>query len=86
MAKARAGRPQDINTCIACNQACLDRIFAGERVSCLVNPRAGFETELTYTPAVTPRRIAIVGAGAVGSEFADIFNASSRDVFICHHC
>jgi 2,4-dienoyl-CoA reductase (NADPH2) len=64
--KARAGRPESINTCIACNQACLDHVFANRRASCLVNPRACAETELNYLPARTPRRIAVVGAGPAG--------------------
>jgi 2,4-dienoyl-CoA reductase (NADPH2) len=66
VAKARAGRAADIAPCIACNQACLDHTFSGRLTSCLVNPRACHETELTYAPAATPRRIAVVGAGAGG--------------------
>jgi 2,4-dienoyl-CoA reductase (NADPH2) len=66
VAKARAGRARAIAPCIACNQACLDRIFEGRIASCLVNPRAGHETELLYTPALTPRRIAVAGAGPAG--------------------
>ncbi len=68
--KAAAGRAAEINTCIACNQACLDQIFEGEACSCLVNPRACREAELTSTPAATPRRIAVVGAGPAGLAFA----------------
>ncbi len=64
--KARAGRPEEINTCIACNQACLDHHFTGKIVSCLVNPRACHETELNYLPASETRRIAVVGAGPAG--------------------
>ena len=64
--KAAAGRAQDINTCIACNQACLDHVFRNERAGCLVNPRACRETELIVRPAQTPRRIAVVGAGPAG--------------------
>ncbi|MCK9250106.1 MAG: NADPH-dependent 2,4-dienoyl-CoA reductase [Solirubrobacteraceae bacterium] len=64
--KAEQGRDDEINTCIACNQACLDRAFANRTVSCLVNPRAAHETELTIAPATTPRRIAVVGAGPAG--------------------
>jgi 2,4-dienoyl-CoA reductase (NADPH2) len=64
--KARDGREADINTCIACNQGCLDRIFEGDRATCLVNPRAAFETELVLTPAKAPKRIAVVGAGPAG--------------------
>ena len=66
VAKARAGRARDIAPCIACNQACLDHTFSGRLTSCLVNPRACHEVELAYTPAATPRRIAVVGAGAGG--------------------
>ena len=64
--KARAGRAHAINTCIACNQACLDHVFENKRASCLVNPRACAETELVHTQATTPRRIAVVGAGPAG--------------------
>ena len=66
VAKARAGRPDLIAPCIACNQACLDHTFAGKVSSCLVNPRAGFETELPLGPAVLPKRLAVVGAGPAG--------------------
>ena len=66
VAKARAGRAATIAPCIACNQACLDHTFSGKIASCLVNPRAGHETELTYTPTDAPRRIAVVGAGPAG--------------------
>ena len=64
--KAAAGRAAEINTCIACNQACLDHIFEGKAASCLVNPRACRETELPLVPARPPRRIAVVGAGPAG--------------------
>ena len=64
--KAVAGRGDEINTCIACNQACLDQIFERERASCLVNPRACRETELTVVPAAVKKRIAVVGAGPAG--------------------
>lgn len=66
VAKAQAGRAQDIAPCIACNQACLDHTFGGKLTSCLVNPRACHETELIYAPVETVRRIAVVGAGAAG--------------------
>ncbi len=66
MAKAAAGRGRDIAPCIACNQACLDHTFSGRLTSCLVNPRACHETELTLTPAAAPRRVAVVGAGPAG--------------------
>lgn len=64
--KARAGRAHAINTCIACNQACLDHVFENKRASCLVNPRACAETEFVSTCADTPRRVAVVGAGPAG--------------------
>ena len=64
--KAAAARSDEINTCIACNQACLDQIFQRERASCLVNPRACRETELIVVPAVIKKRIAVVGAGPAG--------------------
>jgi 2,4-dienoyl-CoA reductase (NADPH2) len=70
--KAAEGRPDEINTCIACNQACLDHTFSGLVTSCLVNPRACRETELNYEPATTPRRIAVVGAGPAGLSVATI--------------
>jgi 2,4-dienoyl-CoA reductase (NADPH2) len=66
VAKAAAGRADEIAPCIGCNQACLDHTFAGKISSCLVNPRAGHETELTLAPAATPKRIAVVGAGPAG--------------------
>jgi 2,4-dienoyl-CoA reductase (NADPH2) len=64
--KAATGRAASINTCIACNQACLDHTFANELASCLVNPRACHETELVLRPATVSRRIAVVGAGPAG--------------------
>jgi 2,4-dienoyl-CoA reductase (NADPH2) len=64
--KAAEGRADEINTCIACNQACLDHTFAGKRSSCLVNPRACHETEFLILPAGQPKRIAVVGAGPAG--------------------
>ncbi|OWU76035.1 NADPH-dependent 2,4-dienoyl-CoA reductase [Marinibacterium profundimaris] len=66
VAKAGAGRAATIAPCIACNQACLDHTFGGKLTSCLVNPQACHETELTLTPAATPGRIAVVGAGPAG--------------------
>lgn len=70
MCKALEGREDEINTCIACNQACLDHGFAGLEVSCLVNPRACHETELNYKKTTEPRRIAVVGAGPAGLAYA----------------
>ncbi|WP_373365318.1 FAD-dependent oxidoreductase [Burkholderia thailandensis] len=68
--KAREGRADEINTCIGCNQACLDHIFSGKITSCLVNPRACHETELAIEPAERRKRIAVVGAGPAGLSFA----------------
>ena len=64
--KVREGRADEINTCIACNQACLDFIFSDRPVSCLVNPRAGRETEFRDTPTDSPKKVAVVGGGAAG--------------------
>jgi 2,4-dienoyl-CoA reductase (NADPH2) len=68
--KAATGRAHQINTCIACNQACLDHIFTGQVASCLVNPRACHETELNFPRTTAPRKIAVVGAGPAGLSFA----------------
>ncbi|MCG6876262.1 MAG: NADPH-dependent 2,4-dienoyl-CoA reductase [Betaproteobacteria bacterium] len=64
--KARAGRADEINTCVACNQACLDYLFRDKVGTCLVNPRACYETKLPTGPAAHSKRIAVVGAGAAG--------------------
>ncbi|MER5359577.1 NADPH-dependent 2,4-dienoyl-CoA reductase [Streptomyces sp. NPDC002785] len=64
--KASEGRADAINTCIGCNQACLDHIFSGQVTSCLVNPRACHETELPLSPTRTVKRVAVVGAGPAG--------------------
>jgi 2,4-dienoyl-CoA reductase (NADPH2) len=64
--KATEGRADEINTCIACNQACLDHTFARKTASCLVNPRAGHETTLVLAPARRAKRVAVVGAGPAG--------------------
>ncbi|MGW2675914.1 oxidoreductase [Streptomyces sp. NPDC001436] len=66
VAKAAEGRPQTINTCIGCNQACLDHTFSGKITSCLVNPRACHETELVLSPTRTKKTVAVVGAGPAG--------------------
>ena len=68
--KADAGAPDEINTCIACNQACLDHAFVNKHVSCLLNPRAGRETELTLLPTRRKKNLAVVGAGPAGSSAA----------------
>jgi len=69
-AKARDGRAQEINTCIGCNQACLDQIFAGQVSSCMVNPQACHETEIVLTPAAQTWHFAVVGGGPAGLSFA----------------
>ena len=66
VAKAAAGTPEAVNTCVGCNQACLDHTFSGRITSCLVNPRACHETELVLSPTRRRRRIAVVGAGPAG--------------------
>ncbi|MFG2562420.1 FAD-dependent oxidoreductase [Streptomyces sp. NPDC048496] len=76
VAKASAGRADAINTCIGCNQACLDHTFSGKITSCLVNPRACHETELTLSPTRTRKRVAVVGAGPAG--LACAVSASER--------
>ncbi|GHA21462.1 NADPH-dependent 2,4-dienoyl-CoA reductase [Oceanisphaera arctica] len=70
VAKAASGQAELINTCIACNQACLDHVFKRKRASCLVNPRACHETELNFVPTKSPRLLAVVGAGPAGLSFA----------------
>ena len=68
--KAAEGRTDEINTCIACNQACLDHVFEMKLTSCLVNPRACHETELNYLPTDTPKKLAVIGAGPAGLSFS----------------
>jgi 2,4-dienoyl-CoA reductase (NADPH2) len=70
--KAAEGRTEEINTCIACNQACLDHAFVGKTTSCLVNPRACHETVLNWGPAEQPKNIAVVGAGPAGLAYATV--------------
>ncbi|MCU9950117.1 NADPH-dependent 2,4-dienoyl-CoA reductase [Pseudomonas sp. PDM13] len=70
--KAAEGRADEINTCIGCNQACLDHTFGGKLTSCLVNPRACHETELNYIPVTQARKIAVVGAGPAGLSAATV--------------
>jgi 2,4-dienoyl-CoA reductase (NADPH2) len=72
VAKAATGRTDEINTCIACNQACLDHTFSNKRATCLVNPQACHETELVYAKTMAPRRIAVVGAGPAGLSAATV--------------
>jgi 2,4-dienoyl-CoA reductase (NADPH2) len=70
--KAAEDRAEEINTCIGCNQACLDHTFSGKLTSCLVNPRACHETELNYEKTSQPKSIAVVGAGPAGLAFASV--------------
>ncbi|WP_196138128.1 NADPH-dependent 2,4-dienoyl-CoA reductase [Aliikangiella sp. G2MR2-5] len=70
MIKAEQGKADRINTCIACNQACLDHIFEHKRVTCLVNPRACYETELNFIKTSKQKKLAVVGAGPAGLSFA----------------
>ncbi len=74
--KAEQGRRDEINTCIACNQACLDHVFSMKMTSCLVNPRACHETELNIIPTQTVKKLAVIGAGPAGLAFA--VNAAQR--------
>ncbi|MDC9580342.1 NADPH-dependent 2,4-dienoyl-CoA reductase [Xenorhabdus sp. PR6a] len=74
--KAEQNRADEINTCIGCNQACLDKVFVGKLASCLVNPRACHETEFIAAPVKIPKTIAVIGAGPAGLSFA--VTAASR--------
>ncbi|HEX5341163.1 MAG TPA: NADPH-dependent 2,4-dienoyl-CoA reductase [Duganella sp.] len=78
--KAAEGRADEINTCIGCNQACLDHTFSNKRASCLVNPRACHETELVYAPAARKRRVAVVGAGPAGLSASTVAAECGHDV------
>lgn len=70
--KAEQGKADEINTCIGCNQACLDQIFQRKIASCLVNPRACHETELNYLPTTSAKKVAVIGAGPAGLSAATI--------------
>jgi 2,4-dienoyl-CoA reductase (NADPH2) len=81
--KAKEGKPDEINTCIACNQACLDHAFVGKTASCLVNPRAGHETEIAkpaFLPKEQRRSIGVIGAGPAGCAFAITAAQQGHDV------
>ncbi|MCW3148850.1 NADPH-dependent 2,4-dienoyl-CoA reductase [Stutzerimonas stutzeri] len=78
--KAAAGHGETINTCIGCNQACLDHTFSGKLTSCLVNPRACHETELNYIPTTTVKKIAVVGAGPAGLAAATVAAERGHEV------
>jgi 2,4-dienoyl-CoA reductase (NADPH2) len=80
--KAAEGRADEINTCIACNQACLDHIFSKQRATCLVNPRACYETELNYPSADKHKRIAVVGSGPAGLACATIAAGRGHEVHL----
>ncbi len=80
--KASQGRADEINTCIACNQACLDHTFNSKLSTCLVNPRACHETELNYRPAVSKKRVAVVGAGPAGLASSTILAGRGHDVVL----
>ena len=80
VAKSAAGKADEINTCIGCNQACLDHTFGGKITSCLVNPRACHETIMIETPAPRKERIAVVGAGPAGLAFATTAARRGLDV------
>jgi len=78
--KAFEGREDEINTCIGCNQACLDHGFEGKEISCLVNPRALNETLLNYEPTEAPKKIAVVGAGPAGLAYATVASGRGHSV------
>ena len=78
--KAEEDQGDLINTCIACNQACLDHVFKGKTASCLVNPQACHETTLTYEPTPSPQKIAVVGAGPAGLSFSVVASQRGHEV------
>ncbi|WP_104401768.1 NADPH-dependent 2,4-dienoyl-CoA reductase [Vibrio penaeicida] len=78
--KAEAQQSHLINTCIGCNQACLDNVFKGKRASCLVNPRACYESEIVVQPTAKKKKIAVVGAGPAGLSFATTASERGHDV------
>jgi 2,4-dienoyl-CoA reductase (NADPH2) len=80
--KAIENRSQEINTCIACNQACLDHTFKRKVASCLVNPRACHETELNYLPCSQKKKIAVVGAGPAGLAFSSVAAQRGHEVHL----
>ena len=80
--KSIEGRPEEINTCIACNQACLDHTFTMQVSSCIVNPRACHETILVHTPTTQKKKIAVVGAGPAGLEAATVAAKRGHEVVL----
>lgn len=78
--KTATNRVDEINTCIACNQACLDHTFKNQRATCLVNPRAAFETELVYVKTHKPKRVAVVGGGVAGMSAATVAAERGHEV------
>lgn len=78
--KAKNGEAERINTCIACNQACLDHTFENKRSTCLVNPQACYETELVYTKAKTAKKVAVIGGGVAGMSAAHVAALRGHDV------
>lgn len=80
--KSREGRFDEVNTCIACNQACLDHIFSGKVASCMVNPVVGREREWVLVPAETRKRVAVVGAGPAGLEAARVLAERGHQVVV----
>ncbi len=82
VAKAKAGKADEINTCIACNQGCLDYIFRSKVCTCLVNPRACYETELEIKPVAAAKKLAVVGAGPGGMSYAVTAAERGHDVTI----
>lgn len=80
--KAERNQADQINTCIACNQACLDHAFEQKRASCLVNPQACYETELIFKTTSTPKKLAVVGAGPAGLAFACYAAERGHDVHL----
>jgi 2,4-dienoyl-CoA reductase (NADPH2) len=80
--KAAADHGDRINTCIGCNQACLDHIFQKKRVSCLVNPRACYETELNFTPTQVKKKLVVIGVGPAGMAFSSYAAERGHEVHL----
>jgi 2,4-dienoyl-CoA reductase (NADPH2) len=78
--KAAQGKSEEINTCIGCNQACLDHVFSGKMTSCLVNPRACYETEIIIKDTSAKKKLAVIGAGPAGLAFATTAAGRGHDV------